>query len=31
MYECDASVTTSFGIHAHAYSFNDILNATDTP
>lgn len=31
MYGCDASITTSGDIHAHAYSLNDILNPTETP
>lgn len=32
-YGCDASVTTSGDVHAHAYSLNDILNPTteDSP
>ena len=30
-YGCDASVTTSGDIHAHAYSLKDILNPTATP
>jgi len=31
MYSCDASITTSGDLHAHADSLNDLLNPTETP